>query len=193
LPRWIRIIITCGTYCPTAGEFIFIQISHYFNNFAVFALIAALWGQVQYRALQLMPWLLMSRGYVPASQSVLPDYISPWSVISLITAARQKHFLVVLAISGAILTKLAIVFATGLFSISTVEVAYTAPFVLESSFNNSANIGDPANLSFLDPFRILSAYSVNQLNVTPRLGVNSNHAFPVFYDSNGANGTRPTH
>lgn len=164
-----------------------------FNNFAVFVLTAALWGQVQYRALQFMPWLLMSRGYAPASQSVLLDYISPWSVISLIKAVRRKHFLAALAINGTILIQLAIVFATGLFSIRTVRIAYPAPFVLESSFNNSANIGDPANLPFQDSVPILSAYSVNQLNATPRLGVNSNHALPVFYDSNGANGKRFMH
>jgi len=140
-----------------------------------------------------MPWLLMSRGYVPASQSVLLDYISPWSVMSLIKAARKKHFLVVLAISGAILIKLAIVFVTGLFSISTVEIAYTTPFVLESSFNNSANFGDPANLPFHDGFPILKAYSINLLNVTPQLGVNSDHVFPVFHDSNGANGKKSMH
>jgi hypothetical protein len=158
----------------------------------VFVLIAALWGQVQYRALQIMPWLLMSRGYVPASQSVLLDYISPWSVTSLIKAARKKHFLVVLAISGTILIKLAIVFATGLFSISKVEIAYTTPFVLESSFN-SANFGDPANLPFSDGFPILKAYSINLLNVTPQLGVNSDHVFPIFHDSNGANGKKSMH
>jgi len=73
------------------------------------------------------------------------------------------------------------------------ETTYPAPFVLESSFNNDANIGDPANLPFDDTYPILVAYSVNQLNATPRLGVHSNHAFPVFRDSNDANGTGSAH
>ena len=137
-----------------------------------------------------MPWLLMYRKYVPAAQSVLLDYISPWNVISLIKAARKKHFLVVLAISGALLMKLNIAFATGLFSIAQVDFASSTQLVLDSAFNNS-NFGDFADNFEDDTISLLAAWESTHLNATPSLGINSNHVFPPFHEGNAAGGKSP--
>ena len=62
------------------------------NSIPVFTIISGCWSQVQYRALLLMPWLLMLRGPTPASKGVLLDYTSDWNVIALFRSLRKKRF-----------------------------------------------------------------------------------------------------
>lgn len=64
----------------------------------VFMIIGACWSQIQYRAMLLMPWVLMLRGPTPASKGVLLDYDSDWIATALFKSLRKKHFLVSLPI-----------------------------------------------------------------------------------------------
>jgi hypothetical protein len=138
--------------------------------------MGAFWAQVQYRALEIMPWLLMSSGFASASESVSLDYISPWSIKSLIKTTRKKHFLATLAINGTLLIKLGTVFATGLFSTSSAKIATTTTFTKVTTFNNSY-VSDPGQIRNFDVMPLLSTYVNNQFNTSPPLGSNLNHAF----------------
>ena len=137
-----------------------------------------------------MPWLLMSSGFVSASESVSLDYISPWNVKSLIKRLRKEHFLATLAINGTVLIKLATVFATGMFSTSLSDIASTTSFTKETTFNNSY-VSSPGQIRNEDIFPLLSTYGDNQFNTTPPLGSNSNLVFEVFDDGSMANGKKP--
>src|SRR6266513_1534694 len=104
----------------------------------VLTLLAALWGQVEFRAKQLMPWKIMSTGPAPAKDTLFLDYISPWNVVALGSSLRAFHFPVVLAIGGSLLIKLLIVVSTGLFMLqSTLLDRENATLVASNAFNGS--------------------------------------------------------
>jgi len=127
----------------------------------------------------------MSSNFASASESVSLDYISPWSIKTLVTATRKKHFLATLVINGTLLIKLATVFATGLFSTSPSKIATTTTFTKVTTF------GDPGQTDTFNIIQLLSTYVNNQFKTSPILGSNSNHAFEVFDDANMANGKKP--
>lgn len=109
--------------------------------------IACLWGQVEYRIKQLMPWKAMVKVPVPAEDCLLLDYVSPWNVTALIMALKKKHIAVVLAILGSLLIKLAIIFAAGFLSIGyspvfkdEVPMELRDAFTTSNSYPNSTNI-----------------------------------------------------
>lgn len=88
----------------------------------MFTILTAGWVQAEYRATQLMPWVLMLRGQTPASQSIFLDYMSKWNVASLFHSLRQKHFLVSLCVAGSLILNGITVFSTGLFELEPVSV-----------------------------------------------------------------------
>lgn len=134
-----------------------------------------------------MPWLLMSHGFAPASKTILLDYISPWNVVSLFKASRQKHFLVVLAVAGMLLIKLAAVFSTALFSVSTIEVATRQSFTVTTELGGSVNWTLPSLTAF-NMLPVAAAFGINQLNMSPPVGISANHAFQVFQDEDLVDG-----
>ncbi|KAL8884085.1 MAG: hypothetical protein Q9215_007792 [Flavoplaca cf. flavocitrina] len=57
----------------------------------------------------------MSKGFTSPEQSVLLDYLSPWSVVAPGKAREAKHYAVAIGISGTLLTQLLVLISTGLF------------------------------------------------------------------------------
>lgn len=90
--------------------------------------------QVEYRAAQVMPWVLMLRGPTPASQSIFLDYLSKWNVISLYDSLKHKHFLVSLCVAG--LTGSPCMFIT---SGSTSQHRWCLPFAVSLHLSNSVH------------------------------------------------------
>ncbi|KAJ5596990.1 hypothetical protein N7450_003448 [Penicillium hetheringtonii] len=63
------------TYGPTAG----------------LTIVAAFWGQVEYRTKQLMPWKIISVKPAPSEDTLWMDYISSWNVVALVDSLRADH------------------------------------------------------------------------------------------------------
>ena len=136
----------------------------------MFTIITAGWVQVEYRALQLMPWALMGRGPTPASESIFLDYISKWNAISLFQSFKQGHFLVSLCVAGSLLLNGVTVFSTGLFEqesvLTTQFIDLTAPQAFSGTdYDPSKNDAGPyATCSTLSsrnlshPFGVHGAY-----------------------------------
>ena len=102
---------------------------------AVFTLIAFFWSQTAYRAKQLQPWVQMRKGFQPASQSVLLDYISPMNALALLRSLRHRHLLATLGIAGTLLLTAVTVLSTGLFVLQSVDVPNrNAPFDITEKF-----------------------------------------------------------
>lgn len=93
--------------------------------------------QAEYRATQLMPWILMHRGPTPASQSIFLDYMSKWNVLSLYQSLKQKHFLVSLCVAGSLLLNGVTVFSTGLFELDSVPITRPSSLTIPKMFNGS--------------------------------------------------------
>lgn len=91
--------------------------------------------QAEYRASQLMPWILMYRGLTPASQSIFLDYMSKWNVVSLYQSLRQRHFLVSLCVAGSLLLNGVTVFSTGLFELDSVPITRPSNLTVPRAFS----------------------------------------------------------
>ncbi|KGO63645.1 Protein of unknown function DUF3433 [Penicillium italicum] len=102
---------------------------------AVFTILAAGWMQAEYRATQLMPWVLMHKGPTPASQSIFLDYMSKWNIASLYQSFKQKHFLVSLCVAGSLLLNGVTVFSTGLFELDSVPITRPSALTIPKAFS----------------------------------------------------------
>lgn len=80
----------------------------------VLTMVAALWGQLEHRAKQIMPWCLMSRREAPAQNSLMLNYVTSSTPGSLVRSLKRKHLLVSVGICGSLIIRLMIVFAAGL-------------------------------------------------------------------------------
>ncbi|KAL1636912.1 hypothetical protein SLS56_001009 [Neofusicoccum ribis] len=101
-----------GLSTPNPSYFLLWQ----YGPTAVLTLVAAFWGQVEYRTKQLAPWALMANNPQPAERSILLDFIEPLALVSLAKSLRTPGtYAVAVAIVGALLLKLATVLSTGLF------------------------------------------------------------------------------
>lgn len=141
-------------------------------------IIGACWSQVQYRAMLLMPWVLMLRGATPASKGVLLDYGSDWIVTALFKSLRKSHFLVSLPILGTLLVSGLTVFSTGLFAMKNVPVHSEAKMQITQAFNGSSY--DPRTVDS----RAAAIYmAADQYNATLPVGIAGEYyAFPQFHD-----------
>ena len=146
------------------------------NSIPVFTIISGCWSQVQYRALLLMPWLLMLRGPTPASKGVLLDYTSDWNVIALFRSLRKKHFLVSLPILGTLLISGLTVFSTGLFAIKSVPSAQDAQLQVTQGFDGAGF--DPHSIDS----RAAAMYTAaKEYNMTLPVGVAGDRVFAPYH------------
>jgi hypothetical protein len=69
------------------------------------------------------------------------NYVTPWSIISLIRSLSTGHFAVALGISGSIISRVLIVVSTGLLAAETRQLGFKAEFRMVDHFNLSLNAG----------------------------------------------------
>lgn len=80
-------------------------------------IVAAFWGQLEYRTLQLMPWIVMKRGPAGAKHSILLNYTSSNTISSLVKSAKAGHTPVTVTILGTLLLRGLVIASTGLLSL----------------------------------------------------------------------------
>ncbi|KAL5360844.1 hypothetical protein BJX96DRAFT_184846 [Aspergillus floccosus] len=142
---------------------------------AVFMILTAGWTQVEYRAAQLMPWVLMLRGRTPASESIFLDYLSNWNVVSLYRSLRQGHYLVALCVTGSLLLNGLTVFSTGLFELDTIRVTQAADLTVTHKFDGTQF--DPV----VNDGKVYTAclgYTKNVID--PPIGLHDPYVYPPF-------------
>ncbi|KAJ5705923.1 hypothetical protein N7536_001612 [Penicillium majusculum] len=151
---------------------------------AVFTILTAGWMQAEYRAAQLMPWVLMHRGLTPASQSIFLDYMSKWNVVSLYQSLKQKHFLVSLCVAGSLLLNGVTVFSTGLFELDSVPITRPSSLTVPRAFsgaNYTATLYDSRS------YAACSAFAAR--NLTRPFGLHEPYIYTPFQpDSSYATG-----
>lgn len=120
-----------------------------------------------------MPWQELQKGPRPAEVTLLLDYISPILTTSLWRASKNRHWAVVLSITGRLLISLAIAFSTALFILAPTSVTID---------NVSFNIPKPTRAFALDdvgPFAADMYYGVNFGNLAPPMGTFANAYVPL--------------
>lgn len=150
--------------------------------------MGALWGQVEYRTKQLMPWLTMKNSPSPARNSVLLDYLSPFSFFALLFSIKARHWPVALAIFGSFMLQLAIVASSGLLSLQA--IALTVPTEDLSStftFNTSDFLPLYERMDIYNPVEdpidgqaYRSWYGITQQNIDYSFGTTPTAAFQPF-------------
>jgi len=148
----------------------------------VLIVIAAFWGQVEYRIKQLMPWQIMSRGPASAENSVLLDYVSPWNVLALFKSLKNRHLLVSLVITASLLLKVAIIASTGLFMLQEVRITHESmPLGITDRFDSKA-----FSTSLDDSRSALTLMGVKRLGLQMPLGTTETLAVQSFMTSDPA-------
>lgn len=119
-------------------------------------MIAALWGQLELRARQIMPWCLMSRGKTPAHNSLMLNYVTSSTLGSLIRSFKRKHFLVSAGICGSLVLRLIIVFASGLIQLEYRSLAFERGISVEDIFDLKKNV---TYTYWEDPFPVKTSFN----------------------------------
>lgn len=145
------------------------------SSFSVFMIVTAGWTQVEYRSMQMMPWVLMFKGPTPAAESVFLDYMSLLNVVSLYKSLQQKHFLVSLCVLGSLLLNGLSVISTGLFELDNRQIPRPTNFTVTHQFN--ASNWNPLASDAL-PFVACLGYTGQ--NLTPPIGVHDSYIYPPF-------------
>ncbi|KAB8213305.1 hypothetical protein BDV33DRAFT_69402 [Aspergillus novoparasiticus] len=146
---------------------------------AVLIIVAGVWGQVEYRTKQLMPWKLMGQTPRPASQSLLLDYVSDWNVVTLFRALKHCHWVVAIAVLGTLLLKLLTVASTGLFMLQNVHVSNVhTTLTTEATFS-----GTGYNSTNVDSNAALIVVGNKFLNLPYPAGTTDKYAFGPFHGS----------
>ncbi|KAL1622805.1 hypothetical protein SLS54_004825 [Diplodia seriata] len=150
---------------------------------------AALWGQVEHSAKQIMPWSLMSRGRTVAEHSLLLNYLTSSMPGSLVRSLRRGHFAVSIGILGSLVVRLLIIFSTGLLSLEYHSVANGKDFVFADSVNLAKSVHYTSESS--EKWRPLSNsvnfWAILNYNLSYPHGATSQYALQSFASSDYGN------
>lgn len=103
-------------------------------------MVAALWGQLEQRARQIIPWCLMSRQKIPAQNSLMLNYVTSSTLGSLVRSLKRKHFLVSISICGSLIFRLIIIFTAGLLRLEYRSLASGRDFIAKDIFDPSTKV-----------------------------------------------------
>jgi hypothetical protein len=125
--------------------------------------------------MELLPWILMSGGYVDSEHSILLDYVSLWNVNALFKSLRNRHFLVSITVLCGLIIKLMAAASTGLFFPQAINVKYPTPLQRLGTFDSTS-----FNVTALSVDALVKARGIlgNRLDYPP--GTRDNHAFAKF-------------
>jgi hypothetical protein len=118
----------------------------------------------------------MREGPKSASRSVGADFVSPWSLISLLKSLEFSQHMTTLIIVGTFLIELVTVFSTGLFELQHVTLD-DAPTDLVSTANFD---GSNFDSQMVDGTPVLTVAGVKMFNLSYPAGTSSQYAFQPF-------------
>lgn len=145
---------------------------------ALFTLLAAIWTRINYRVKQTFPWQMMATKPVPASQSVLLDYITATKPQVVVLAFRKRHNLIGISSFTSLCFKVTIVLSTGLISMKSTSVRQPSASVgLQDRFRLQDPGFDPKYTDFRSSMNMIA---IHQYNLTPPVGTTSSYAYQRF-------------
>ncbi|KAL2075132.1 hypothetical protein VTL71DRAFT_74 [Oculimacula yallundae] len=150
---------------------------------AIPVFISALWGQVELRTKQYLPWSIMYARPAKSKDTISLDYVEPMNVISLFTSVKSRHWPITFAIVGGMLLNLSVVFSSGLFSLDIIHVEKPTPDLIASYDFDVSRF----NLSSSDGAPYSKWYAIQKFNLSYPLGTTATRAYQTF------NLTRPPH
>ncbi|KAI1206006.1 uncharacterized protein F4807DRAFT_453631 [Annulohypoxylon truncatum] len=136
-------------------------------------LILAFWARFEYQACRYLPWMILARQpqkseadfarHNDAARTIALDYAGMWTPNAMITAAKNKHFLVLSALTVSMLLRVQIVLSASLFYTHLVSTKQDVEVRLQDRFLDRVNI--PFNpLADPRPFRLESGNWTTRLD-----------------------------
>ncbi|TPX12840.1 uncharacterized protein E0L32_006720 [Thyridium curvatum] len=139
----------------------------------ILTIVAALWGQLEYRAKQVMPWAVMNGEQGQSGKGLLLDYLSPISFIALFQSVKRRHFLVTLGISGTLVLRVLIIVSTGLLSLRSQQLAGSTNITTLDRFNLSQAQNERATNAGVTLWTISQQNASYPAGTTPKVSVQS--------------------
>lgn len=122
----------------------------------------------------LLPWQELQRGPKSAEVTVLLDYISPILTTSLYRSLKNRHWAIVLTITGRLLILLTIAFSTALLVLIPTEVT-----IDNVSFTATRFDPESINLETIGSLAADMYYGANFGNLIAPLGTFTNTCVPL--------------
>lgn len=138
--------------------------------------MSALWGQVELRTKQLMPWEIMQSKAADAEETVLLDYVDQTSIFALFTSLKASHWPVFLAITGGMMLKLAIIFSSALLNLDTVHVQEASKNMVADYQFDAKNY----SLGSIDGTAYSYWYAIQKFNLSYPVGTTPTQAYQFF-------------
>ncbi|GAW27135.1 hypothetical protein SAMD00023353_7400150 [Rosellinia necatrix] len=140
--------------------------------------VAAVWSRIEYQSKLAAPWIRLwrnrrSKHAVPASRTLLLDYISQFSVFTIVSSFRNRDFVVFIALVVSVFIKVLIVLSSGLISLRLTDVARDSyPMVLETEFiDDNTRLNTTGNLAWY----VMTGLASHTLTLPE--GISSEYAF----------------
>jgi hypothetical protein len=127
---------------------------------AVLTILVAFWRQIDFYCKGLAPWQELQQGNADPRKSVLLDYKSPLQIVSLYTAAKNRHGTVAVTILGFIILKLVTLASTGLLFPESVSLPASNVRLQQSTRLNGSLYNETANQGLFDPSIAYTAFAV---------------------------------
>ncbi|KAJ8124736.1 hypothetical protein O1611_g8904 [Lasiodiplodia mahajangana] len=135
--------------------------------------IAAFWARTEYQSKLVAPWIRLSQQGIPASRTLLQDYVSPLSVVTFINSCRNGDHVVSITFVVSTIIKVLILLSSGLISLSLTSVSGGSYLmVLQDAFvDSNTKLTTTGNLpSFL-------IHGLASQNLTLPEGISSQYAY----------------
>ncbi|EGU85086.1 hypothetical protein FOXB_04400 [Fusarium oxysporum f. sp. conglutinans Fo5176] len=116
---------------------------------ALLVVILSLWRRIDYYYKSVQPWRELQSGPVPASRSVLLDYLSPLQLQSMYRAFRMGHYQVTATILSFFLLKVIILASTTLFVVQPAMHLEAVEIIYQDIFDASSAWKAPYNATYV--------------------------------------------
>lgn len=145
----------------------------------VLTVVLYLWYSIDLSIRSLLPWQELQKGPRPAEVTLLLDYISPILTTSLWRALKNRHWAVVLTISGRLLISLAIAFSTALLILAPTSVT------IDNALFSIPKRTEAFTLDDVGPFAADMYYGVNFGKLAAPLGTFTDSYVPLIQSPAG--------
>ncbi|KAF2136700.1 uncharacterized protein K452DRAFT_362381 [Aplosporella prunicola CBS 121167] len=141
---------------------------------AILTVVAALWGQVEHRTKQLLPWAILRQNPTAASDTLLQDYITQSQPEVLVHSWKRAHWTVFIATACSLLIKLITVASTGLL---VLQAEQDRP--RNCSLTAVDGFGSSFNTSYLGGIPVSNMIALAHRNISFPPGTSADIAFPT--------------
>lgn len=144
----------------------FLPIEFMITYSIVLTLILAFWLRFEYQACRYLPWMILARQPKTlkpihirrndAACTITLDYPSLWTPSAILTAAKNKHFLVLSTLLTSMLLRVQVVLSSSLFYIHLVNTTRTVEVGLRDQFGDWTYSNSSFNIFDSRPYRLES-------------------------------------